>query len=367
MTRIFARGVAIATAASLMVEVPTAVAQDATLQAALDSLRGAAGARGASAAVIFPDGRVWTGASGEASPNRPATPTTLFELGSITKTYTAALVLRLAAAGRLGLDDTLARWLPDFPDAGGVTLRQLLNHTSGIFNVTDDPRYVPALIQNPTRRWSASEQFEFVGPPSFKPGAGWRYSNTGYLLLGMVVERAGGASVGTQMRRDLLAPLGLTRTVFEAEDSLTAEKAHAFVDINNDGTAEDLSAIMPRTSFITAAWTAGAMSASAEDAARWMRALHNGPVLDAPSRQQMQTTVDRPDGNRHGLGLLIIGRDSSMLSGHLGNSAGFSSAVFHAPALGLTVALLTNADRVAMREPARALLVAATRHRAAAP
>jgi len=335
-----------------------AAAQDQTLQTTLDSLRRAIGARGATAAVIFPDGRVWTGASGEAWAGRAATPATLFELGSITKTYSAALILRLAIAGRLTLDDTLARFLPDFPNARGVTLRQLLNHTSGIFNVTEDARYIPALIQNPARRWTAEDQFQFVGAPTFAPGTGWRYSNTGYLLLGLVAQQVGGANVVTLIRRELLTPLGLSHTFFEPDDTVSTEKAHAFVDVNKDGTAEDLSALIPRTAFITAAWTAGAITATAENAARWMRALHEGPLLDQRSRAEMQTTVKRPDGNRHGLGLLIIGEGPTMLSGHLGNSAGFSAAAFHAPALGITVALLTNADAIAMREPARALFSA---------
>jgi D-alanyl-D-alanine carboxypeptidase len=224
-----------------------------------------------------------------------------------------------------------------------------------MFNVTEDPRYVPSLIQNPTKRWTVVDQFQFIGQQQFAPGTSWRYSNTGYLLLGMVAEKVGGASVAAQMRIHLFAPLQLEHTFFEAEDSVTSDKAHAFVDINKDGKAEDLSALMPRTSFLTAAWTAGAVTASATDAARFMRAVHKGPLLDNPIRTLIQTTVDRPDGNRHGLGLLVLGRDSTLLSGHLGNSAGFSVAVFHAPQFDITIALLTNRDGVAMREPARAL------------
>jgi D-alanyl-D-alanine carboxypeptidase len=339
------------------------VVSQAPLQQTLDSLRTAVAAHAASATVIFPDGRIWTGASGEAWPGQPAAAGTAFELGSITKTYTAALILKLSAAGKLSLDDPVARWVPQFPGSGGATIRQLLNHSSGIASVTEDPKFIPALIQNPMRSWTPEEQFAFVGPPKFAPGAGWAYSNTGYLLLGLAAQKAGGADVGALMRRELLAPLGLTRTFFEPGDSVTLEKAHAFVDIDRDGKPEDLSAMIPRTSFITSAWTAGAMSATAEDAARWMRALHEGPFLDPALRSAMRTTVDRPDGNRHGLGLLIIGRDSSELSGHLGNSAGFSAAVFHAPASGITIALLTNADAKPMREPARALLAAARRAR----
>jgi D-alanyl-D-alanine carboxypeptidase len=356
------RGLALAAALITCLSAPAAT-QDLVLQATLDSLRTSTNTAGATAAVIFPDGKVWTGASGEAWTGQPATPGTLFELGSITKTYTAALVLRLAAAGTLALDDPLTRWLPDFPASSGVTLRHLLNHTSGIHNLTDDPRYIPALIQNPARHWTAREQFEFVGPAAFAPGTGWGYSNTGYLLLGLVAEKAGGASIATLMRRELLEPLNLKQTFFEVEDSVSGEKAHAFLDINGDGTPEDLSALIPRTAFITAAWTAGAMTASAEDAARFMRAVHEGPGLDAPGRTQMQTTVNRTDGNRHGLGLLVIGQDSALLSGHLGNSAGYSGAVFHSPTLGITIALLTNRDAVGMREPARALMAAARRAR----
>jgi D-alanyl-D-alanine carboxypeptidase len=347
----------------ICVESAFAQSGETTMRTTLDSLRLALGARGASAAVIFADGQAWTGASGESHPGRAITPTTLFELGSITKTYTAALILKLAAAGRLSLDDSVSRWVPEFADANGATLRQLLNHTSGIASVTEDPRYIPALIQNPAKHWGAAEQFEFVGKPKFAAGTAWAYSNTGYLLLGLVAERAGGSSVHVLFRRELLDPPALKRTFFEPADSIAGDKAHAFVDIDRDGTAEDLSAMIPRTTFLTSAWTAGAMTATAEDAARWIRALHEGPVLDAAVRAEMRTTVNRPDGNRHGLGLLVIGGGSTELLGHLGNAAGFSGAVFHAPGSGITIALLTNADAKPMREPARALLAAALRSR----
>jgi D-alanyl-D-alanine carboxypeptidase len=351
---------ALTTALLTLLSMP-AGAQDTALQRTLDSLRLAAGAMGASAAVIFPDGRVWTGVSGEAAAGRPVTPATLFELGSVTKTYTAALVLQLAAERRLSLDDSLARWLPDFPGAATIRVRQLLNHTAGIYDVWRDPRLVPALIQDPARRWRPEETLGFLREPAFAPGSGWGYSSTGYLLLGMIVERAGGAPVHEAVRRRLLGPLGLTATWFEAAESANGEKAHAFVDVNRDGTAEDLTALMPATSFHTASWTAGAMTATAVDAARWMHALHTGPVLDAASRRLLLTLVNRGDGHRHGLGVLVVGPDSAMLSGHLGNSAGFSAAVFHSPPTGITVSLLTNVNGVSMREPARAMLATATR------
>jgi D-alanyl-D-alanine carboxypeptidase len=334
-------------------------AQEAALQHTLDSLRTALGAHGASAAVVFPDGRLWAGASGEAHAGAPVTDSTRFEIGSITKTFTAALVLRLAQEGRLRPDDTLARWVPDFPGAAGITLRQLLNHTSGLADVFQHPRYIPSVLRDPARRWRPADAFALLGEPHFAPGAGWRYSNTGYLLLGLVIERASGRSVSAALRGRLLEPLALRHTVFEAEEERGGPRAHAFVDFDRNGTADDLSVLMPPTALHTSAFTAGAMTSTGQDLARWLHALHTGGVVDSARYAEMTQLVERPDGHRYGLGVLVVGRGAEALYGHAGNSTGFSAAAFHSRADRVTVAILTNAHAQPMLAAARALLVMA--------
>jgi len=341
---------------------PAAPAQDAGLARTLDSLRTAIGASGAGAAVIFADGRRWSGVSGEAWAGQPVTDTTLFELGSVTKTYTAALVLQLVGDRALRLDDTLGAYVTDVPGVQGATIRQLLNHTSGIPDVWQNPRLVPAIMRNPARAWTVGETLGYLDSAAART-PGWRYSSTGYLLLGRVIERVTGMPLAAALRARLLEPLRLEHTFFEAGEAVRGQKAHAFLDLNRDGTSEDLNALTPTTAFVSAAWAAGGMTATTADAAAWMRALLHGTALDSAGRAMLWTLVDRPDGNRHGLGLLVIGADSTMLAGHLGNSTGFSAAVFHAPASGITVALLTNAHGVHLRDPVLALLRAAERRR----
>ena len=331
---------------------------DARLQTTLDSSRAAIEAPGASAAVILADGRVWTGVSGIAAPDQPVTAATVFELGSVTKAYTAALALLLVEEGRLSLDARAAQWFPDVRNAEQITVRQLLNHTSGLYDPAQDPAYVPAMLAQPARAWTVSDLLARLKEPYHAPGQGWHYTSTGYHLVGEMLEVITGDSLPQLLRRRLLAPHGLARTYFGGREAVPEPRAHAFLDIDNDGALEDLSALLPGTAFLTAAGAAGALLSTAVDAARFMHALHGGRVLSAASHDELTRWVDRPDGNRHGLGVLRLNVDGLTLLGHKGNTAGFSAAVFHAPDAGVTVAVLTNRHATDVTPVVRALLAA---------
>lgn len=326
------------------------------LQDALDRGRAELGAHGVSAAVILRDGRTWRGVSGEAYAGTPVTPETVFEIASVTKTFTATLAVQLAHEGVFSLDDRLERWFPDFPRADRITLRHLLSHTSGIAEVMEHPRFVPTLISDPTRRWRPEETFEFLADPHFAPGEGWRYSNTGYHLVGMVIEESTDRTLHQLLRERFFDPLELSRTFFGAYEDVPGPRAHAFLDFDQDGEVDDLSAVIPPTSFLTAAWSAGAVLSSAEDLARWIRALHTGDVLAEEGYARMKTLVDRPDGRRYGLGLLADEREGVLLYGHEGNSTGFGAAAWHAPEEGLTVVVLANIHATRVRPVTRRLL-----------
>ena len=328
------------------------------LQQGLDSARTAMGARGVSAAVILPDDRVWVGTSGEARGGVPVTPETLFEIGSVTKTFTAALLVELDRDGIVSLHDTVGRWVPDVPDGRGVTLEMLLRHTSGIADVMAHPELIPTLIRDPARRWSSRELLDFVGPRDFAPGESWKYSNTGYHLAGMAAEAATGRTVGALLRQRFFEPVGLPRTFYAATEAVVRPRAHAFLDVNEDGEPDDLTALIPATSFHTAAGPAGAVMSTAEDLARWIRALHTGEVLDSVGYAALTELVDRPDGRRYGLGTLVDDLAGHTAYGHEGNSTGFSTAAWHLPDAGVTVAVLANIHAVKVRPVTRALLSA---------
>jgi D-alanyl-D-alanine carboxypeptidase len=335
------------------------------LQAMLDSARSSMGANGAVAAVVFRDGTMWSGASGIASPGQPVTTQTAFELGSITKTYTAAAVLGLVAEGRLSLDDRLDRWYPDVTGADRITLAMLLNHTHGLHDPSQEADFVPAILRTPGREWTAEDLFERMAEPHFEPGSEWRYSNTGYHLLGRIAERITGHSMARLVRDMLLTPLGREETWYAASEPVAGASAAAYIDVSGSGTALPVSRMIPWTAFLTSAGAAGSVVASAPDAAMWLHALATGRVLPDSAWTRMTSWVDRPDGNRHGLGLLRLEGAERPLIGHKGNSAGFSAAVFHEPTSGITVAVLTNAHAVDVTPVVIALLerAAAQAHR----
>ena len=345
-------------AAPLAQALPSSATIDtASLRRTVDSIRVATDIPGASVALVLADGRTWAAASGVATgAGAPVSTDMVFEIGSVTKTFVAALVLDLAAAGVLSLDDPLSRWVPGFPHADGVTIRHLLQHTSGLHNYAETAGYIPALRSDFTRRWTPEDSYRFMKDPYFRPGEGWHYSNANYLLLGQVVEAATGKQFAAVLRSRLLEPQGLTGTFYGATEEVAADVAHAFLDINGDGKAEDLTSLVPNTSFITAAGAAGAIVATASDVARFAHALFTGQIVRGPWFDEMRRSVERGDGSRHGLGFIHYTRDDVELLGHKGNTAGYSAAMWHDVRLGATVVVLTNKHAADVTPLARALL-----------
>lgn len=193
--------------------------QEGELQKLLDQLRKDAGAPGAILGIASGDGHLKVVASGQADreAGRPMAPDTPYFLGSITKTYTAVVILRLAEEGRLSLDDPIARFLPAFPEGSKITIRHLLTHTSGLKDFYSHFYYRPdreEMIRLVTKRWTEEELLELSGRFGrwFDPGTDWDYSNTGYYLLGVIIERASGLALTEAYRRYIYEPLGLRRT-----------------------------------------------------------------------------------------------------------------------------------------------------------
>jgi D-alanyl-D-alanine carboxypeptidase len=329
------------------------------LQTALETSLAELGAPGISATVILPDGNQWTGTAGQAAAGVPVSSEMAFEVGSITKLYTAATVLLLAENELVELDGTLDQWVPDFPGSDQLTVRQLLQHTSGLYNVHDDPEFMPQLFMDPTRRWQVEEILERVAEPYFPPGQGWHYSNTNYLLLGLVIEKASGQSVSEAMRELLFAPLDLQQTWFAAEESIPGPRAHAFMDFTGNDIADDITDMMPDTAFMTAHFTAGAIMASSADVARFVQALFTGQLLGTTMQHELLSFVDRPDGKQYGLGVLREQINEIVVFGHRGNSIGFSAVAWYAPELGISVSILANVHAAVIHPADHRLLIAA--------
>jgi CubicO group peptidase (beta-lactamase class C family) len=205
----------------------------AKLQRAVDALA-AAGAPGAVALVRDGDRTIRVaGGYGNLAKRTPMRARHRFRVGSSTKTFVAAVVLQLAGEGKLALEDSVERWLPGLvPNGGQITVRQLLNHTSGLADYApdEDEAFIRRVLANRRRAWQPRELVAIgtAHPPLFAPGARWSYSNTGYILLGLIVEAAGGNPLGAELQQRIFAPLRLRATSFDTKPRIAGRHAHGY-------------------------------------------------------------------------------------------------------------------------------------------
>ena len=339
-------------------------AEAAALQTALDGIRSSNAYPGISAAILYPDGTLWTGVSGAAvlSPATPLTTDTLFSVGSITKTFVAALVGRLAMAGTIGLDDALAKYVPSFPNAANITVRQLLNHTSCIDDVFDPSGTIgPAILAHPAATWTADEVFAMLLSPKFAPGTAYYYSNTDFILLGLIAEKATGKTVAELVRSMFLTPLGLSHTYLQTEEEVQGPAAHGYLAPTSKPRDNSAGTMLPFTAEATAAGFAGAYVSTASDLAVWANALYGGDILDQATLASMvdisPTLALKPNLKYlYGFGFEETTVAGQVAWGHRGHLDGFWSAMEYLPAYHVTVVVLTNAEWMTDPLPATATL-----------
>ncbi|MFL5777811.1 MAG: serine hydrolase domain-containing protein [Chloroflexota bacterium] len=337
------------------------------LQSRLDGLRAKYAIPGISATIVLPDGSRWTGVSGfaDVSAKRRVTPDTAFAVASVSKTFTAALILELVQDGRLRLDESVAGYLPELRIDPAITVRMLLDHTSGLADFFLSPKIDKALRADPSASWTASRSLSYEGVRYFRPGRGWKYSNTNYLLLGLVAEAVVQAPIDQQIRDRFLDPLGLRHTFYQAAERPRGVLAHGYrLPAKAPGARPvDLSvgsAIVPFSSVVTAAGGAGSIASTSDELATWARALYAGNVLRPETRAAMLADVARTKRVHarvpYGLGVQVVSMDGRTAIGHSGRMSGFRSVVRWLPAEGITVAVLTNQNRADPAAVAAALV-----------
>ena len=317
-------------------------------QEAVDQQRQELKVPGISAAVILPDGTTWLGASGKSSDREAMNSSMLFGLGSVTKTYIAALVLQLVEEGALSMDDSIGHWTAGLGRIdGNITIRQLLNHTSGLSRYQQKPEYYAAITAQPEKTWTAQEIVErFQGEPECQPGACWGESALDYVLLGMIVEKTTGSSVSNQLVKRFFNPLKLEHTFLYPEQKYPTEMmAHMWWDVNQSGVPVDVvegAADPPLTGLFSSLWTSGAMHSTAEDLARFIKYLFGGRVLEKDALEEMLAPgPELYPGAHYGFSVIIDKADAKKVYWHSGG-AGYSSIFYYVPEDGLSIAVLCN-------------------------
>jgi D-alanyl-D-alanine carboxypeptidase len=262
----------------------------------------------------------------------------LFNVGSVAKIFEAALALELAEQGRLDLDAPISAWLPAYPRVDGrITVRQLLDHSSGLYDLFEHPDF-PWIGREVEydRRWELEQALSrFLRQPYALPGSSQRYSSANYLLLTAILVRAGGAPVPVQVSRQFLDPLELRHSFMSMGNLPPAQlpRVRPWADVDLDGKLDDLHGV-PQTWIATL--THPVMFATPLDMARWMQALfHEGRVLSEDSLAQMLAISDSapdPDGGSYGLGIVDLTELLGVKAiGYGGSTLGSSAAALYLP------------------------------------
>lgn len=280
---------------------------------------------------------------------------TVFRIGSVTKQFTAAAILLLAEEGRLTLDDTLDHFFPDFPRAGEVTVRHLLQHTSGISNYTSRDGFMAdtAPLHHDEARMlayltSADPVFDF------DPGTSWSYSNSGYMLLDYIAGQVAGQTLAEFLQTRIFTPLGMTATAMDNTAEIVPDRAQGY------DAAPDAPSRFTNTTHLSlsVAAGAGAMRSTPGDLIIWMQALLGGEVLSAESLALMLEPARLDDGRLartaladppaalagmdYGLGIMTGERGGRRFIGHGGSINGFNASLMHYPDEQTTIVLLVN-------------------------
>ena len=304
------------------------------------------GAIGFSAALVLPDGEAWSGAVGRNNAaGDPFLPEMVSGIGSVTKTITGACIMELVEEGKVNLDAPISDYLGSFPNVTATaTVRQLLNHTSGIYSYTDNPAVNDSVSKDFSRVWAPEEILNnFILAPLFNPGDSWSYSNTNYVLLGLIIEEVTGNEYHVEIRNRFWSALNLEGIYLYPQETPTETFVNLWADLFGGGTALDLSILgVTREGLFSMGWAAGAVIETPETIARWMKLLTDGEAITPTALAMMEDFLPLTNTYGYGLGLTRTRLpDGNYIFGHSGNII-YQSEVNAVPDLGISISVLTN-------------------------
>ena len=342
----------------------------AAVQAKLNELHSAAEFPGATVGFVLPDGRhssVSVGVS-DVAKKTPLAPNDRMLAGSIGKTYVAAVVLQLAEAGKINLDEKIAHWFQQeawfgrLPNAKEITLRMLMNHTSGIPEHVLNPTFIAAMKAQPDKVWKPAELIAHVfdAKPLFPAGQGFAYADTNYILVGMIVEQVTKKDLYAEVRRRILKPLELSNTIPSDRRTLPGvvtgySRPQSPFGVEGPIIVDGKFLLNPQME-----WTGGGFASTAEDLARWAKALYEAKAFGRSYLNQMIAGDELRErlGSGYGLGAQVWKTDLGPSYGHGGWFPGYLSQMEYFANEKIAVAIQFNTDAVGQlkRAPRRYLL-----------
>jgi D-alanyl-D-alanine carboxypeptidase len=326
------------------------------VQQHLDSLHTAGHFAGAVVGVALPDGRsfaVATGFADTATKERMTTDHRLLS-GSVGKTYVAAVAMQLIQEGKIGLDMPISRylgrepWFARLPNARDITVRQLMTHTSGLTRYEFTDAFTRDLTNSPSQVWRPEQLLSYIlgSKPAFEAGDGWEYSDTNYIVLGMIIERVTGRGYYDLLLERVVGPLHLTNTV-PSDSRRIANLAQGYAGPRNPFGGKD--AMLENGEMIINPqfeWTGGGIASTAEDLARWGKLLYEGQAFDPVMLPQVVEGVPARLGpnTRYGLGVIIRDTPLGPTYGHSGFFPGYQAELVYLPTDSVAVSFQVNSS-----------------------
>ena len=280
----------------------------------------------------------------------PMTSEMKFGIASITKTAVAATILKLEEEGLLSLDDTIGDHLTiDSPNVDNdITIFQLLNHLTGLKGYFQHPDIWPTVEGNLDTAIPYEDLVDFIGEPLFEPGTEYSYSNSNYLILGLIIRAAAGEEVGAAMRSRFWNPLTLNDTFFGSDEAVVGPIASPWRDNDGNGTLENIAPDF-RAAYHSVFYTAADLFTTASDLSSWSQLLYNGNALSEASKAKMLDFLDIDSGDPYwsgyGLGVRRFHFHGRELWGHTGGMRGYGTFMLYEPTSDLSIVLLNNQSR----------------------
>ena len=339
-------------------QLPAAPRADCSrFQPYLDSVHAGGRFAGATLGVAFADGSSCALATGwnDTTLKTRMRPADLLLSGSVGKTYVAAVALQLVSEGRLRLDEKISTylgrepWFGRLPNANDITVRMLMNHTSGLVRYELNERFIKDLNANPDKVWTPADRIAYLldARPPFRAGEGWDYSDTNYIVVGLIIERITGNALNDEIRRRVLQPLALTRTV-PSDSRRVPGLAQGYAGANNPFGPFDAMIVNGQFAFNPQfEWAGGGYASTADDLARWMKLLFEGRAYpDSLLRQALDGREARPlgQGVRYGLAAIIRETPLGTVYGHSGFMPGYQTEARYYPAQKFAVAFQVNSS-----------------------